>query len=389
MFRSRYPIARGAGVNIRAAHRNPACVGIAFLLISAIEIDIVGAQSQCNNCTITLKPRTVLAGPVRGSDLDRSGVVAVMSQGQYIVSIDKGTGLAVFDAEGKAVRTIGTRGNGPGEFQSISSISVGRNDSIFVFEARRRILQVFARDFRYVRQALLPLASKQIVPLSDGRVVTSGFARTQSGAGFPLHISGAHDGKILRSFGAEIAIFGPANPGTLNHVVTADRSGRLWSASMNRYAITAWAPNLETSREIVRAEDWFIPWSAPPKGFIDVEKPQTQLIDLAVGDSNELTVLFSVPAVNWKPAAQPFDIATVPASQIPLEYLEKNLDSRIQIVDAVRNTVIGSAYVGEQLSRLIAPRIAIRVRETAQGFVEVMVFDLVLTAEKKRSVEYN
>lgn len=52
------------------------------------------------------------------------------------------------DAEGKFLKTIGRRGQGPGEFQSSFSMDHDAEDNLFVFDAMGRKIEVFSSDGR-------------------------------------------------------------------------------------------------------------------------------------------------------------------------------------------------------------------------------------------------
>jgi hypothetical protein len=51
--------------------------------------------------------------------------------------------IQVFGPDGKYVRTIGRRGQGPGEFESLSSISIDRQGNFHVLDSAQRRIQVF------------------------------------------------------------------------------------------------------------------------------------------------------------------------------------------------------------------------------------------------------
>ena len=50
--------------------------------------------------------------------------------------------LLTFEADGKAGRTIGRRGQGPNEFSNITCMTVGRNDDIYLFDNRTQRITV-------------------------------------------------------------------------------------------------------------------------------------------------------------------------------------------------------------------------------------------------------
>ena len=81
---------------------------------------------------------TVLFGDIDG--------LAVNATGQFFVGDNSSKVISVFSPGGVLMGTFGSPGNGPGEFGSIRSILVGRNDSIYVFDSRRNVLSIFAPE---------------------------------------------------------------------------------------------------------------------------------------------------------------------------------------------------------------------------------------------------
>ena len=63
-----------------------------------------------------------------------------------------------YDARGKYIRSLGRRGNGPGEFREISNIFVGNGDSLIVLDASRSIISVF--DSRDSLRRTFPLSAE-------------------------------------------------------------------------------------------------------------------------------------------------------------------------------------------------------------------------------------
>jgi len=61
--------------------------------------------------------------------------------GGYIVA--DGQRLRFFDARGKQTRTVGRKGEGPGEYQMITGVCLGAGDSLFVGDARNARISVY------------------------------------------------------------------------------------------------------------------------------------------------------------------------------------------------------------------------------------------------------
>ena len=90
-----------------------------------------------------------------------------LADGSWLISNGGTEEVRVFDASGAYLRTMGRRGEGPGEFVSLSRIFVLEGDSVAAYDSRQRRITVFdpagevARDFRFE-------------PLPDGNVTPFG-----------------------------------------------------------------------------------------------------------------------------------------------------------------------------------------------------------------------
>ena len=60
------------------------------------------------------------------------------------------------DSEGKFIKTIGRKGQGPGEFQAASSMDIDSEDNLFVFDMRSRRIEVLSPDGVFLGEIPLP-----------------------------------------------------------------------------------------------------------------------------------------------------------------------------------------------------------------------------------------
>lgn len=111
----------------------------AAIQLSAQEPEQVSGEVTCAECVITLDT-VVTVGGLDGPGLELVSMfsgVAVDQRGRILVWQAAEAEIAVFDSTGTYLQTIGGRGEGPGEYQSISFIGVGRR-YIHVFEPPSR-----------------------------------------------------------------------------------------------------------------------------------------------------------------------------------------------------------------------------------------------------------
>ncbi len=74
-----------------------------------------------------------------------------LSDGRIVVVDAEARRLLLFDANGKFVKALGRRGEGPGEFRSVTSVTVLPGDSILTFDGSLRRLTLWHPDGGYVR----------------------------------------------------------------------------------------------------------------------------------------------------------------------------------------------------------------------------------------------
>lgn len=110
---------------------------------------IAGSLLAANTCEaqssfkLELQP-DLLLGEETGVSFGVGLHVAVNSKGVIYVGDWMNRNVRVFSADGVLQETIGRSGQGPGEFAAIHQVIVGRNDSLYVFDANARRISVYA-----------------------------------------------------------------------------------------------------------------------------------------------------------------------------------------------------------------------------------------------------
>ncbi len=75
-------------------------------------------------------------------DIDDSGTLFIVD--------DSEQDIKVYDRDGKYIKTIGRKGQGPGEFGRIACIKILNNGNIIVSESRLRRLNVFSSEGEFI-----------------------------------------------------------------------------------------------------------------------------------------------------------------------------------------------------------------------------------------------
>ena len=83
---------------------------------------------------------------------DIGGLVAVDSEGRIFVGERQDPQIYVFTPEGDLIRSLGEKGQGPGEFSRISGVRTGPGDTLYTYDSRLRRIMAFypaSLDFAY------------------------------------------------------------------------------------------------------------------------------------------------------------------------------------------------------------------------------------------------
>ena len=71
------------------------------------------------------------------------GLIAVDSRGRIFVGDQQAFQVYAFGSDGEFIKSIGSKGEGPGEFSLLSDVRVGPGDSLYAFDLRRGRISTF------------------------------------------------------------------------------------------------------------------------------------------------------------------------------------------------------------------------------------------------------
>jgi len=92
----------------------------------------------------------------------------------YILDTDNNR-IQKLDSEGKFIKTIGRKGQGPGEFQAAHSMDIDNEDNLFVFDMRSRRIEVLSSEGKPLRTTKFrAFSGGQIRLLKPGLIVRGG-----------------------------------------------------------------------------------------------------------------------------------------------------------------------------------------------------------------------
>ncbi len=109
-----------------------------------------GAAPAAPTTALTLDSLAALRGGDVAPTLARPSLVSVDTRGRIYIQDRSDRDVKVYDASGRALRTIGRSGTGPGEFASLQSAQIYR-DSVVAYDFAQGRVSVFAPNGRFAR----------------------------------------------------------------------------------------------------------------------------------------------------------------------------------------------------------------------------------------------
>ena len=295
----------------------PACLMTILLLtqtaptrLAAQETVTVSGEVTCPDCVITLDTVATLSGP----DLQVSFApgVAMDRRGRFLLTTARPE-ILVFDSTGTFLRTVGRRGEGPGEYEMLIHIAVGAQ-YIHAFDAMRG-RTVLDHDFQFVRADRFPANYLYAHVIAQEDVVFAGDVLTDASVGYALHIlelSGT-----LTSFDGDGVWRGQS--GKALNMVTGD-STSLWVVEPNPNRMTRWDLVPEPRKAVVynRVVEEFDRHGTDPQDFPGVDNAGARL------NEDGLWILWKTPDPNFTPT---------PGRQMVEEPPQKLRDTWLDLLD--------------------------------------------------------
>ena len=338
---------------------------LAVALTGLLLLPPIGAMSQvgasrtalvgpeCENCRIVSEPLVRLGDPEGPGMLEAAyNNVRVDGMGQYVVFGGPSPYFWVFDGSGDVVGRFGRSGEGPGEFAFVTGIAVGSADSVFVLDAIRRRVSVYAPELAYARHLRMWHAPDGPSLFVGGSLLLNGGIATEDLVGRPFHALN-RTGSSFRSFGAVTG--GVSRTGMQDiadrRVLAEAGADSFWAARMNQYMIERWAMDGRLLGTLHREAPWFEVWWESQS---DAETPPvTRIVAMEqVGDT--LWVLAWVAGERWRSAVEP-DLRG---------YTVTNRDEYhsavLEVVDLGRGVVIASQRMPLLFDDLLEGGLAVR-----------------------------
>lgn len=221
------------------------------------------------------------------------------SLGRYWVCFSLGLPM-VFDPEGTFLQTVGSLGEGPGEYRSVGRVLSLPGDSLLLLDSRLSRATILAPDLSFVRTHVLPARLGSSVVLRWPEHVVSNVDLPQAGeprmslvsvdlSGTPGEITGSTGSTVSDGFGASSRILAQVD------------SGGLWEGEVLKFALHRHDDSGQHVRSLHGRPAWFATESTWSAGS-PTSPPPPVLKAMAEDQQGLVWLYFLVASDQWQRA---------------------------------------------------------------------------------------
>ena len=338
---------------------------------STATVEIFESSAMCADC-ITVD-RVVALGDTAGPGyITWSRYAAVDDAGNYWVGQQQEGVIKVWDAEGRFLRQVGRRGDGPMEFHRPAPVRTDSEGRVHIVDLDIGRETIVNADFSYHSDRLLdPGGSHLAVPLGDdGRYLLNRARMTTQRVAMPLHIV---DGpNVLHSFDR---MAGLDAPGFSPRILAVDRQKRIYSAHADYFLIQVWS---DSGRRILglsgpvlnEREPSREPWSPD-------NPPRNRIFAMQVDDQQRLWVISSARKDDWQDR---MDYRVMPNGRVAYVAIDDDMkaiyEMRIDLIDLANGSLIATRRHDALFEAFIGNGLVIETVENERDFPEMVVWRL-------------
>ena len=338
---------------------------------STATVDIVESSTMCSSC-ITVERVVALGDTVAPGYIDWSKYGAVDDFGNYWVGMPRESVVKVWDAEGRFLRQVGRRGDGPMEFQRPAPVGTDGDGRMHIFDIANGRETVVNADFSYDSdRSLVPGFYHLAVPLGDGGTYVGNISRTTAGsAGVPLHIVDGLD--MLHSFDRMTGLDGPGNA---FRVLAVDGQRRIYSTREDDYLIQVWS---ESGRRILALRGPRLnEREASPEPWSPDNPPRNQIYAMQVDNERRLWVIGLALRDDWRDHMAHHVMPNGAVAYGPTDGdMSTIYQSRIDLIDLASGSFIATRRHDALLEAFIGDGLALENTETEGAYPQMVVWRL-------------
>lgn len=320
--------------------------------------------TRCSDCAVELDTLAVLGdtadfASIRADATVGGCMVGEIANSGYVVSGVVGGGeLLEFGKDGKAVRAIGRKGAGPGEYGANLRL-IARPDTFFVLDISNGRMAVADHSGRFFTTFSLPVRVHSFARLESGHFVIHGRPVTSEDSG-PLF-------RILDERGVQWAAFGSPSPqlGEKDQwVVSARSNGGFLAASMWDYVIYEGNAQGELNPYIVRRADWFPSGTTWDEEILVTEAPPPLIQHVREDPAGSVWVFAVVADENWSP-----DIPDAGSAQ----WFRDSFDTIVEVMDPRQRAVLATTRFDDWLAPVCGSDVVYSVVPHTSGDTRAIV----------------
>lgn len=343
----------------------------------------IGDQAVCARCRIDIVKVADLQSGGGAPTIDRKPYsMAMDSRGRVLLVVDGADQALLYDRDGTYLKTIGHRGNGPGEFIAARYVSFGRGDTAYIFDNRSRRASIFSPAMAFVRSAPMPRMFSAAT-LNDGAMVVSGGIADPSRVGMSFHLFDRM-GNQRGSYGFPDASVVPGESGLNVNWVTASRTGGYWSVSYNgAYTLAQWGPNGDLVQRLERESKLVGPGIGANVGFTRDRPTDPYIRSFAEDREGRIWIEIVVADKDWKRGARfnpnlPGERGMVPE----IDNYDLVYDTVIEVIDPRSRSLLVSQRFDAVYSPIVAPDRIARPIVQPDGTFRVALYSMHLAGQK-------
>ncbi|MGQ0765028.1 MAG: 6-bladed beta-propeller [Gemmatimonadota bacterium] len=333
---------------------------------------------SCARCELTFQPAAALVTP---SDTTDGFPIAVRAdrQGRFWV-FRRGDVPALFDGNGKFLRTLGRRGRGPGEFLMAYDLLVAGNDTIVVMDVSGARATVYLSSLTPVRYVTLPNQMLDPIVISwPNSIVSGGTLPTPDGIGRQLHrISFAgREGRVLKSFGPDEGEVGPDASYLAYQFPAPVRNGAFWSIAFASFDMFQWKTDGTLIRALQRRPAWFSKPSPMDYNW-KTEPPPPHIAAIHEDSAGLIWVFVRVAARTWREAwpGVPESVREVPGRLIQSDKLYA---TTVEVINPGTRRVVARKTFDRYVISALSDRRAAFYEVDDAGMARIVVGRLLLS----------